>query len=563
MSGGYWGEGGFVSFPRRTGWAEGGYNIYGEYIPPGDTWNAAVGEAAIDLVPGLAANALAVSGFYDAYKVGRDLVKRPRVDKSKYVQVDPMDYKKARLDDRQFIGRKRAANTDLTRPDTEVLKGSKIIVGNSANFTSSRKRCRISSGKKGNALSRALTQLSKTVVWRWQSMYPINDVTGPLNRQSLLLNSPSLFAAHDDPFDPDQPLLTALPMYAFDLGTLPCNQGTNPSTKTRFSLESVPMYRLYKRYYQFGVNAGVALSTGTHNYVWYPQNGYNNGGGGYFEGKADYLWNQEYSEAFPASYGAVKQNYTAFDMLFKCGTNTACKIHTSIVNFKNGSGPDRLFCENQNYNGSVNMTTTKYGFEDDNVRNDEQTSHRDTFWEAFWDSKVTHPLSSFKGKWGNWIKFIKDDEIQVRPPTDNIVEPYHHKLSYVVADGGMQSFDDNTQADHVDSDNQPPVFPYLNFDGTNCAFDRAWGYNQELRYAKPQVLYQDGTRDKNCWLLIWMDELRPSILNRVERKVIGSNEDAWFAKFNRPVGPDHQDEAYCCSFDLRVRKHCTYYRDLF
>lgn len=462
-----------------------------------------------------------------------------------------------------MTGTKRARTTDLQRPVANALVGRELTIGSCPTYTTSSKRCVVSRGRKKTKLAHIVGNLSRSVLWRWQSLNPHDYQNWQYNGQrSLHLDTPTLYETSGNN---KLPLLMGLPMYAFDLTTIPAQSIASVATKTGFRFESCPMYRLYKVLVNFGTPGSInySLHPDVHNYTWRPVNGSNNGPGTKYHDTNDPLWHQEYTEAIPHYYSAVQTNYTAVDLLFKCKDTVPCQMHTSIVEFKNGSGPDRLFCDNQLWDaqgtGNGKMVTTSYDVETQNQVNDSVTKRRDAFWESFWDSKLVHPLCDYRTDWNDWIRFLKDDIINVRPSSTGSNEPdYVHKMSYMCSDGGIQDLHDPVVGDSVDVDKRcPPIYPDLS--EAYGAFDNPGGYNVTDRTEAREVLYHatESSRDSNKWLLVWMDGLLPHYGSNIEvLKTPDTNFEQWFWQLRGNA----VSNAFCCSFDVRARKRTEYLR---
>lgn len=474
------------------------------------------------------------------------------------------DMKKRRMDAAQVPREKVPANASLGDHQLVTKSTSSVV---------------LRSGKpKGTALSMLLKGMSKSIQYRWQSIRPFvstNNEFGPtvaaVGNRSLDLSVVAIKGGADT-----QVSSMEMPMYAFDLTSLPTNVSTAVATKTGYATEMVPFYRLVKKT-NIGVTAGqqgpaYSLANNQRNYYWVPQAGLNNGPSADYYDESNLQWSVEKANCNKGTAWCYKNDWVAVDALFKCDEKSACKVHMSIVRFKNNAGPERNYCNSQVFSHTANTTSTTM----DSVLPDsgEKTSSNDVFWEAFWDSKVTHPLSSFNmPNKEPKIEWIKDDVISLRPFDHDTVDPGHvmHKKSMNIFSGDWVNLLSSAAEDIRSTGltgHQPPVA--ANWDGTATGpstwdFAYAYGFNPIQRNSDAVQAYINSETDraKNVWLLIWMEYDRP-VWPPAGGQTI---QDAWY---NRPERDLFETVTYtnpaltipkfgndCCTFDLRVRKKVT------
>lgn len=428
---------------------------------------------------------------------------------------------------RTMIGEDKAAKrprtTDLTKPVTNRLSGNVVQVGDVKASTRSSHRCRTSHGSKGS-LSSIMKRLISRNVCRFQS---ISEDT----RGSLVLNTVS-----DANTDPDR---LYLPMYAFDISTLAYNVASQVTTKTFNAYESCPFYRMYKSYPD-----GV-LNPSTRNYHWAVQNGLNNGPSAGFKGTADPLWHPEFGNNSGFRTSDYKINWTAFDVVLRCRQTTPCRVHFSVVRFKDGTGPARRYANGQEWKG-----TTNYSLSTEDSENAASISSHDVFWETFWDSKVGHPLSKYNNASKHkFIEFLKDDVINVDPESNPGSVLYEHLYSNIISDGTWQTvLNDSVADDTVARDavtlqygQQPNVYQDRGF---------CFGYNVVRRnnqITHPALyLPNDKARDMGTWVLIWMEDLQ------IHKNAVQSGQGIDVIRPDQYTANVFGSE--CCAFDIRVRQ---------
>jgi len=497
------------------------------------------------------------------YKVSKDLFRQNRLKTTDYEQVNFSTMVQGRRNTGPMPKRARTSEqdgamvTDNTHPGRDNLGYTKTVtVGDKPLYTTSKTKRKIVSGKKGSQLKSVLNKVVHTNLFRWQSIRPFSNVDQGIDIRSLLL-TPQVARSVAN-----QALTLAMPMYAFDLSTIPVQGLAGAATKTGFKYESVPMYRLYKDVFYPGVGAtaAYALNQNVTNYYWKPQNGLNNGPGSQYLNTCDYLWHPEYQEEPPGDVCSHQDRWTSVDVLLKCSRKENCVVHFSTVMLRDDCGPDREYCYDQAWDGNANMATSKK--EHEPVA---QTHEVDAFWESFWDSKLAHPLAEYHTKKHDFIRFLGDDKITVRAMDGDdggLVKPYTHKKSIVYGDGSWTDHyryatDDSTSA----TLRQPPVYTAYGGGENDMAFDYGYGYNCRKRYADNEDLYDaaPSVRNNNKWLLIWMENRVPPDDVPGYKMAVGDDETKAWEKFNRPMAQDSDEnpinlDPYCCSFDIKVKK---------
>lgn len=435
---------------------------------------------------------------------------------------------------------KRPRTTSADKPNGQQLASGNVTLGDKAVYTKSSAVCRSESHlHKLSSYQMFMKNFVVRNIYRWQSIKEFNGSSTNRHR-SLGLNTLGNKTAVSNV------TLQALPMYAFDLGTIPC-QGTQNGvgTKTGAYYESVPMYRLIKDTQNSGISGcTVSLKPTTKNYYWIEQEGYCNGPSAEYDGNSNVLWTPEIIRGAPNTYMGAKNIYTHIELLFKCHRKMPCVVHTSIVRFKNQSGPNRKYAANQAFVQGGSLTLED--MEDTSLSGDD-VSNTDVFWEAFWDSRTAHPLAKYNiGKKMRHIEFLKDEIITINPEDVTLQEPYMHKKTILHSDGSTVDLTDNYTEDDTTTGGlgqQPPVC--LKETAGQGHYDHPYGFNIVNRMNGSYEPYDPTTyaREKNCWLLIWMENSLPA-----QNIAIGTNYD-----MRKPATTMALD-VECCSFDIRARR---------
>lgn len=437
-------------------------------------------------------------------------------------------------------------------PATDKLSGAVVAVGDHVILSRSKKTKRVFSknGKVQSALSLFMNKGIQRNIYRWQSIRSYTNSSETSDIRSLYLDT--------------RPYITNgnvgqlwLPMYAFDLTTLPFN-GYHIGTKYGNRFESCPMYRLKKTTESStGLASGPAysLNPNVHNYTWELQNGMNNGPTVEFIDKSNPLWNPESVVTNGSNAHAYRNNWNSVDLLFSCTRTEQCKIHVSLVRFKKFAGPRRHYCNQQVFSQTGVPTVVS----DDPIDTHNRTD-RDVFWESFWDSKVVHPLCQYVNPTKEkYIDIISDEVIHVLPEDSTENRPFHHLKQLFIRDGATFNLRSEVTEDMVSGYNpntefasfaQPPVCSDATTAGT-AEFKYGSCFNICNRRTDTGKLYiadQDGN-ENNTWLLIWMEQMLP-------------NENQQAYSTNEPRQPetlpvlDRQ-----CSFDIKVRRCVDIYAD--
>lgn len=464
--------------------------------------------------------------------------------------------------------RKRQRTTNDQVPVGNRLAGRVIQIGDKASYTVSKSRHKAVNGKVKSLSALVMRNALYDNVFRWQSIKPY--VTGQEKREirSQLLDVWSCRQTSS----PYYPAEIYLPMYAFDLGTIPVNNAiVTPVTKTGWGDESIPFYRLFKKVDDGVAAAGLgdSLKGNVINYQWCPINGMNNGPSSaygyespsYIYGKSNYLWNPEITSGGAWNADTVKNKYTAVELLLHCSKKMHCKVHVSVVTFKNFCGPSRLFCENQVLNHTANMATVN---PDAVSTTTYEQSQNDVFWEAFWDQRITHPLSKYNiPNKHQQIVFLSDDVININPEDVTSDVPFTHKKEIIISDGGVQVLRTSKTADETVSNDygqQPPLVDDYAVGVTNnyTSFRWSYGFNSIKKDSTTVELYDPATRDTNKWLLIWME----SPISNTNMATVGDIfrpdrpelVNKWIVEGAGSTPFDNYD---CCSFDIKVRRAFT------
>lgn len=440
------------------------------------------------------------------------------------------------------MGYKRQRTTALDAPSGRYLSGPNVTVGDKAVSTKSATNCVARSLKYGQSL---MSMLNRSVihndVFRWQSIYKFDNADSHRVR-SIGLNTVGVKDAEN------VIKKMALPMYAFDLGTSPVQAIGTVNTKTRHKYESVPMYRLYK---STAGGRSQSLQANVQNYFWEPQAGYQNGPSIDYAEKNVFQWGPELMRAKVGDYEFYKNLYNHIDVLLKCHRTMACKVHFSIVRFRNKTGPERKFTVDTAYDKDATGDPTFYSNETQIITEEIQDS--DVFWESFWSKKLCHPLSKFNmDRKKSHISFVKDEVVNVNPEEVTTSEAYFHRKMIQHYDGTAISLSDNYNDDlTLDGTygEQPPVV-LTKQAGDSAYFQFSYGYNPIIKTDSEHKLYHadDDLRSKNCWLLIWMES------DLIEAKIPVVADTVNLHWPSNTIGLDLE----CCSFDIKVRRAVQY-----
>lgn len=487
--GGYWQDGAFVQFPRTTGWSKGGYNLFGEYVPPGNTWGNAVSDAAVDLLPGLAGNVLVGVGLYDAYKVGRDIYNRHSVNKDNYEMAIYGKRKAIMPGGNRRMKRPRGPHaSNALNPHRGQLYGPNVEVGKDTLLTHSY----LNYGRKARntRLGWAAKDTVKNGTFFFQGMKPYSATTRflPLNPNYVEVDK------------------TYLPMYAFNLSAIGW-QGVDAGNPSLPQIASVPCYRLYKT---------GDLSTSTKNYRWESVEGQNANGGN------EYIWHREVQNEHHLATPFYRHMWSNIQLLLQCGANCDCTIHTDIVQFKNSCGPRREQVVD------VGGLKTKTVFDDEPTADVE--SSNDVFWESFWAHRVCHPLAKYSNfdKEKN-IVFKAKGSIKVNEPAfqNQSTLTNRHVRHIFVNSGKVYDLRDETHEDKTTTGAEVvKLGPIKGVHGANVEpFQYPMWTNQIRAYTENHIYNRDDNKD--LWLLVYADML--------------------------PGDPLWQADAFTCSFDFKIR----------
>lgn len=456
--------------------------------------------------------------------------------------------------------RPRTTNNEVA-PVGENLTGRVVQIGDKPIYTKNYARSIVAScgGLRRSAMSLLMRSQLRNMLFRWQTMRSFSQANEHQDRRSLLLDC---MAQRKDDVEGSDVENLYLPMYAFDIGTLPVQAASTVATKTGYVYETVPMYRLMKHCSNltgtiFGDQA--SLRGDVQNYYWVPQSGLNNGPSQPFIGHSNWLWNIEKTNMPPGTIHSAKHNYTVVDLLLSCTRTEHCKVHVSLVRFGDELGPNRSQLQDRVFSQTDNGFAVAL-----ELRDSAQNSARDVFWESFWDSRVTHPLSDYKpATHKRWLKVISDRVVNINPQEASFTRPYLHKMSFMVKDGSWYDYydekqQDNTQGGIAPDAQQPPVVAG-GASGNNWHFDYSYGFNQinlDNSVTTKTCDVSPEARGKNVWLLVWMEQSVPSeVMTSINASVDITRPD----NLNNYLVENNIEPA-CCSFDLRVRKQITAFK---
>lgn len=468
--------------------------------------------------------------------------------------------------EREFPAKKQKAmtdnRTDLTCPSGPDLGGGRIQIGDKPTLTTSHSTLRL------RRLGRKYPTQNGYFIARYQSIRSV-PTTGLKNLSKDLAWINRVRTSDDLPL---QMTGAYLPMYAFDLTTIPGNV-FNSNTKSFFDFQSVPFYRLKKNYSNL-----TPLDNNVANYVWEADTGYQNGPSNSYVGTNSPYWSLEVTDKAPCTMRMATHEWSEIDFMLKCNQSTDCKVHVAIVKFLNGAGPSRLFTTGdikETYAHNENFVATKTV---DKVPDAVETSGVDVFWESFWDRRTAHPLAQFnQEKMNSRIRFLKHEIIDVHPDTKS-QGAFSHVKKIFVSGGRTQDFTDNFREDQTDSRGEAfvtdgafgPVYAQ-NTGGVDTGFTHGFGYNHVKKGFWENLVAFEGVYDQyakehpegNVWLLIWMDD---PIQDRTHHTTTDYDPDL-------PVmpplpGPKHwpptgawvnlMDQTKCCTFDFKVRSKFSF-----
>lgn len=432
----------------------------------------------------------------------------------------------------QTTGAKRPRGNDNNVPKRIDITPSAIL-GQVRDFTTSKSSCKVSGGKKNSKKMRREV-LDDWATARWQSISKEPAQKLSLGMELMKWTTAAVPQNH-----------LALPMYAFNCNDLPFNDREQVETKSFHRLESVPMYRLYKHY------STGSLEQVRQNYYWEMQNGYQNGPSADFANTSDPTWHPLNMDCRTINTINYKPNYTVFDILIQCPRTMSCKMHFSVVNMINGVAPPRYYCDGQVWSGSSNPAVVSR-----DPTEPDDWSMTDTFWETFWDKKIGHPLSQYNNPTRKpYIKFIKDDVLTITPENNTVPNAVHfrHRKEIVVKNGTWYDTNDDAGEDqqlargNAASYNFGQLPPVTTLD----RYTYGYGYNVTLPTKDVPGLFDisENARDRNAWLLIWMEDL--SISNSAAIRELTTDTEK--TNFNRPESVQPSDHS--CSFDIKVTRH--------
>lgn len=426
-----------------------------------------------------------------------------------------------------LVGAKRPRHSDTKAPGLRVTPD--VTIGLMKDLTQSKSVCKFSNGK-SNSKRRHMKALDKWFMARWQSISK-----NPFEKLSLGMNAVAYTNAGVTTM--------YMPMYCFSCSDLPFNVPTDGLTKSKHKLESQPMYRLVKRY-------TTGSLTASKNYSWDAQCGLCNGPSVDFDGKADPNWHPQNLNCGIVNTLEYKPNYTVFDILMQCPKAMTCKMHLSLVQFKNSTGPARRLQNNQPWSGTV----TPSGFTQDDDDFPEE-SNTDVFWECFWDKKTGHPLSQYNMlNRQKHIKFLKDEVVTITPQDSTVLDAVHfrHHKQIVVKDGTWYSTSISSSADlqlarDVANDQFGQLPPVL---GSN-KYEYSYGYNVVRPVKETLGVWDTGdtARERDVWLLIWMED------NSINSN--GTIRQLEAAEYEATRPDKYVPTNGSCSFDIKVHRHTT------
>lgn len=348
---GYWRN---ISPETQIGWSRGGTNIFGEVIPASDTWGSAVKVAAEDLGFGAIAGLYGAAG-YEAYKVGKDLSKRRKVDISqydKYIPDEEMVDTRYQEGQHKYVGpsRRSSGSGDTTMYEAGGNAGYKQL--------SYRKKNVGRKAKRYNVIKRFVSRMKNDCIVRWQSLNDWGLTAAGLRQHYLKLHKETI--AEKD--------YLWLPVYCFNLSGPPMVAGP-----TYFC----PMFQLRRRL--------TAPFADGYQYEWSKVEGWKNNKDGTAAHSCE--WNLEHIENKTENLAKVKaEDYTHdwsdVNLLFQGCKNYPVRTHVYTVRFdQDGAGPIRQ------------TDADEY---DTNVTEEDVVGGINYFWDRFLLPKVVHPLAKTK-----------------------------------------------------------------------------------------------------------------------------------------------------------------------
>lgn len=221
-------------------------------------------------------------------------------------------------------------------------------------------------GKKLTKTARLLKYLSSNIgyrIYRWQSVADWGSGTQTFRSLPLSLKNDQISQASST---------LLLPMYAFNLGTMPKGKVSPGPTGALSNVDTLPMYRLVKKRDASG-----------YYYAWIGVNGLRNDPNG-TPGLGSSSWSEEYvhGKGSLASYDCVDNAYHAWDdikMLISGPTLVPSWINVAIGRFLEYSwGPNR--------NDIVDENPRSY--------QDNQVATVTAFWDEFFARKCRNPVLS-------------------------------------------------------------------------------------------------------------------------------------------------------------------------
>lgn len=277
-----------------------------------------------------------------------------------------------------------------------------------------------------------------------------------------------------------------LPMYAINLSSLAW-QGQGSTTVGGYN--TVPCYRL--------VRTAADLSSTVTNYYWVRQQNHvaldtqpvDNSEGFQF------CWNRLSTDGAPCSTPIYKHHWSNISLLFNCGEECDCTIHTDIVTFpKDGVGPRRQFW---------NLTTDEMRYMDVDVTGIDRSSI-DTFWESFWAHRIVHPLARYQiPNKEKMINFIHKGSLKINQSHAAADANQRHLRKVFWSDGRIRNLKDNVPADRdgvgtLNAQNlvNNPVNPTL-----------VTEQNVNMISSGQNCLPYDRARKRDVWLLVYADML--------------------------------------------------------
>lgn len=480
---------------------------------------------------GIIGGAAAAAGYFGpiVYRASRALTRRfmrnqRRAASNEIPRRIGLGFKRGMLG--QVLPQRKKQKTNAQAPTGQGLGTGSVTIGDSARYTRS---------KTTVGTHKIPSRNSKKNVYRWQSLAQRTDTTSG----SYSLSLPLTVGAG---YDSGQWRKFALPMYAFNMSSIGGQGRFMYNSSPLFNVTgtsvheycNVPMYRLVK---QRKANEDW-LAPNTKNYAWEAVAGVNNSPLSDIRGTTYYdnplSWQCEDMGDIPGNMGNAVHLWSNAQLLIQCARGIPCKIHIALAKFVNPEcAPDREFVQigqSAEDGPVVPVATTIFDQSDDQKAQNEA----DAFWESFWCHRIVHPLANYAvADKMSCLKFIKHDVITCH--ADDSAQrhgPYIHQKDFMFHDGAFQNLcvpaaDDTTVLNGRDALgrlNDPSVAEYAGVAPYPPIGD-VLGFHQITRNFSP-VTYQD--RNKDCWLLIWMDTM-------VQGAVVDN------------IGP------VTCSFDIKVR----------